>query len=291
MKSKTLQSSAITARRRHGMGVPRHVWQLLETVMLVPAVLLLASAGRGAAFRAPLGRLRSGSAQEGAFCYRARRLDNLAPMATGSRQRLPHGRAALSSMAASADHRESKQELLFVYGTLMSEKVLTSLLQRVPTVQPAILRGFHRFCIRDRPYPAIAAVPADFSADGGGPSGGEVAGLLLCGLSAEEHELLDYYEAEEYTKEQVEVRLCRQPHAVATAGYLPQDTQALGGDGARASAYVFAHRGDSLYGEWSIDKFLASDVLPGYIEMSKKCREDFLLERPTSDARNHLKNL
>lgn len=257
--------------------------------MLVPAVLLLASAGRGAAIRAPLGRLLSGSVQEGAFGHCARRLDNLAPLATGTRQRLPHGRAALSSMAASEDLRES--ELLFVYGTLMSEKVLTSLLQRVPTVQPAILRGFHRFRIRSRPYPAIAAVPADFSADGGGPLGGEVAGLLLCGLSAEEHELLDYYEAEEYTKEQVEVRLCRQPHAVATAGYLPQDAQALGCADARASAYVFAHRGDNLYGEWSIEKFLASDVLPGYIEMSKKCREDFLMERPTSDARNDLKNL
>jgi hypothetical protein len=256
--------------------------------MLVPAGLLLASAGRVAAFRAPLGRLRSGSAQQGVFCYHACPLDHFSPLATSTRQRLKEGRAAHSSMAASADHRES--ELLFVYGTLMSEKVLTSLLQRVPTVQPAILRGFHRFCIRDRPYPAIAAVPADFSSDSG-PSGGEVAGLVLCGLSAEEHELLDYYEAEEYTKEQVEVRLCRQPHAVATEGYLPQDAQALGGADARVSAYVFAHRGDSLYGEWSIDKFLASDVLPGYIEMSKKCREDFLMERPTSDARNNLKNL
>ena len=32
-------------------------------------------------------------------------------------------------------------ELLFIYGSLMSEKVLSALLHRVPTAQPAILRG------------------------------------------------------------------------------------------------------------------------------------------------------
>ena len=250
---------------------------------VVAAALLLcaSSAARAVAFRAPPGGaacrergVRAGRLvpQAAAFRVRARPSQPLAP---SCRQR---ARAALLSMSADdAAGRES--ELLFIYGSLMSERVLTALLQRVPTTQPAILCGFHRFRIRDRPYPAIAAVPDNFQADGGGPPGGEVAGLVLCGLSAEEHALLDYFEDTEYTKQQVEVRLCRQPHAVSTAGYLPQDSQALVGSSARASAYVYAHRSDSLYGEWSIDKFLASDVLPGYIAMSGDCRDEFLAER------------
>ena len=43
-------------------------------------------------------------------------------------------------------------------------------------------------------------------------------------------------------------------------GYLPQDSAALAGSTARASAYVYASITDDLYGEWCIDKFLASEV-------------------------------
>jgi gamma-glutamylcyclotransferase (GGCT)/AIG2-like uncharacterized protein YtfP len=167
-------------------------------------------------------------------------------------------------------------ELLFIYGSLMSERVLSALLHRVPRVQPAILSGYHRFRIRERPYPAIAPVPADFSASNGSPPGGEVAGLVLCGLSAEEHALLDYFEDDEYTKQTVEVRLLRTPHPVSAPGFLPQDTSALEGATARASAYVYACQTENLYGEWVIDMFLTSDILPSYIAMSAGCRQDFL---------------
>lgn len=166
-------------------------------------------------------------------------------------------------------------ELLFIYGSLMSERVLSALLHRVPQVQPALLRGFHRFRIRDRPYPAIAPVAADFSASDDSVVGGEVPGLVLCGLSPEEHALLDYFEDDEYVKQQVQVQLCRKPHKVATPGYLPQDTQTLEGTSVCASAYVFAQPTSELYGHWHIDKFLSSNVLPSYIEMSDLCRQEY----------------
>ena len=175
---------------------------------------------------------------------------------------------------------EGESELLFIYGSLMSAEVLSALLKRVPQVQPAVLRGFHRFRIRERPYPAIARVPSEFSAGPGREVGGEVHGLVLCGLSAEEHALLDYFEDDEYVKESVVVNLSRQPHAVEAEGFLPQQPFALAGETVCASAYVFALRTDALYGEWSIDKFLESDVLQGYVSMSAECRDEYLSANP-----------
>jgi len=175
---------------------------------------------------------------------------------------------------------ESESDLLFIYGSLMSAEVLSALLKRVPEAQPAVLRGFHRFRIRERPYPAIARVPSDFSTGSGREAGGEVAGLVLCGLSAEEHALLDYFEDCEYKKETVVVNLSRQPHVVEAEGFLPQQPDAIAGETARASAYVFAQQTDALYDEWYIHKFLQSDVLPGYVSMSRKCRDEYLSVNP-----------
>ena len=45
----------------------------------------------------------------------------------------------------------------FVYGSLMSPEVLSSLLGRVPPRRPATLRGYRRFAIVDRVYPAVLA--------------------------------------------------------------------------------------------------------------------------------------
>ena len=101
-------------------------------------------------------------------------------------------------------------------------------------------------------------------------------GLVLCGLSEEEHSLLDYFEDEEYVKETVAVQVSRQPHTVRSKGFLPQQVDVLEGDTAHASAYVFAQQTDALYGEWSIDEFLESDVLPGYVAMSADCRGEYL---------------
>lgn len=199
----------------------------------------------------------------------------------------PGCRVRLSTCGAamSADHGGKERELLFIYGSLMSSKVLEALIHRTPQIQPAVLRGFHRFRIRERPYPAIAPVPPDFSPGEASSAGGLVNGLLLCGLSVEEHALLDYFEDNEYVKQTVEVTVCRQPHAVAAPGYLPQDTCAFECNTAQASAYVYARMTDDLYGEWSIDKFLRSDVLPGYIGMSAECRDDYYLSLNPPDEK------
>jgi len=193
-----------------------------------------------------------------------------------ARPGLVHPLGSVRAMASSAASGHAS-EFLFIYGSLMSESVLQALIKRTPQIQPATLHGFHRFRIRNRPYPAIAP----FSPGSASPVGAVVQGLLLCGLSEEEHALLDYFEDDEYVKQTVEVTICRSKHAVTAPGYLPQpaDTSAFEGNTAQAFAYVYAHATDDLYGEWSIEKFLNSDVLPGYVDMTAKCREDYLVDR------------
>ena len=78
---------------------------------------------------------------------------------------------------------------LFVYGTLMFDAVLVTLLKRLPKSHPARLKGYRRFAIRDRVYPAI--VPE---------AGSSVCGLVLLGLTAEERRILDEFEDEDYIK-------------------------------------------------------------------------------------------
>ncbi len=68
--------------------------------------------------------------------------------------------------------REQQQEqdkgmtALFVYGTLMADEVLATLLHRVPQHKPATLSGFSRHSIKGVVYPAIIPSTADSSVSG-----------------------------------------------------------------------------------------------------------------------------
>mmetsp|Transcript_269 Transcript_269/g.734 ORF Transcript_269/g.734 Transcript_269/m.734 type:complete len:151 (+) Transcript_269:126-578(+) len=83
---------------------------------------------------------------------------------------------------------------VFVYGSLMSERVLWCLLERKIAMRPARLVGYSRKSIRGRVYPAI--VPQE---------GGTVEGMLLALRDEKEVTLLDEFEADEYIKQTVEV--------------------------------------------------------------------------------------
>ena len=48
---------------------------------------------------------------------------------------------------------------VFVYGTLLSDEIVKSLLRRMPACKPAVLHGFKRMRLKDRAFPAI--VPSD----------------------------------------------------------------------------------------------------------------------------------
>ena len=51
----------------------------------------------------------------------------------------------------------AKVRPLFVYGSLLSPEVLRVLLRRVPRMRSATIRGFRRYGLLERPYPAVCA--------------------------------------------------------------------------------------------------------------------------------------
>jgi len=110
-----------------------------------------------------------------------------------------------------------------VYGTLMSEKVLTFTLGRKPTTQLAHISGFHRYRIKLNHYPGIHP-----------KQGGKVYGLLLSGITDAELQLLDIFEEEgdEYLR------------------HLHQVTCDPSNEQTTAYVYVYNHDLDQLYGEW-----------------------------------------
>ena len=113
----------------------------------------------------------------------------------------------------------------FVYGSLMAPEVLSSLLGRVPPRAPACVRGFHRYHIRDRVYPAIARHE----------DGGRVDGHLLSSLTSRELAVLDWFEDEAYVMRPVRVELADGATAETTA-YVYEDTR-------------------NLHGTWDYDEF------------------------------------
>ncbi|KAJ1484856.1 hypothetical protein T484DRAFT_1795745 [Baffinella frigidus] len=154
-------------------------------------------------------------------------------------------------MSSTAEGAPAPEVPLFIYGSLMAEDVLVALIERTPT-------WYHRFCIQGRPYPAVAP-----------QEDGTVAGLVLRGLTEEEHGTLDWFESDEYTKVEVEVEvevtLADASHPISAPGYLPQ-TPVSGGGSIKARAYVYAEGGEQLFGAWDVEGFLRSKILKPYIE-------------------------
>ncbi|KAM0915330.1 hypothetical protein ACQ4PT_010935 [Festuca glaucescens] len=143
---------------------------------------------------------------------------------------------------------------VFVYGSLMADEVVSAILNRVPASCPALLTDYHRFCVKDRIYPAILPVERK-----------KVAGRVIMGISDAELIVLDAFEDYEYVRRRVQISLT--------------DTS----DTMLADTYVWSDAKDpDLYGEWDFE------------EWKKLHMKDFLtmtlgfvqgLERPESKTR------
>lgn len=117
---------------------------------------------------------------------------------------------------------------VFVYGTLLSKEIVNILLNRNPEAYEATVKGYSRYRIQGRVYPAILpTLPSD-----------ELTGMVLCGLSEQEFHILDEYEDEDYYRTQ------------ATAHR--QDT----GEDIPADIYCWKDSlRDLLYGSWDYEEF------------------------------------
>jgi len=116
------------------------------------------------------------------------------------------------------------------------------LLGRVPESREGRVVGWHRFRIRGRVYPAVAPL-----------EGGEVVGKVLVGLSAEEKDLLDWFEDEEYVKVPVRVEPC----------------------GTDAWIYARERVGEDLFSTWDAEVFERRE-LGAFVEMCVGCRQEYL---------------
>lgn len=116
---------------------------------------------------------------------------------------------------------------LFVYGTLLFGEVLEVVVGRDIRGTPATLRGFARYAIRGREYPAVVR-----------EDGASVEGAVLAGLSAAERALLDEYEDDDY--ERIAVHVAVEGNTAACVD---------------ADVYAFPERTDELVGRWSPESF------------------------------------
>jgi gamma-glutamylcyclotransferase (GGCT)/AIG2-like uncharacterized protein YtfP len=102
-----------------------------------------------------------------------------------------------SLLSSSSTAAASTTPFLFVYGSLMSPMVLSTLLGRIPSmISDAILSDYARFPVRHHTFPGI--VPR---------ANASVKGILLPDLTLRELHILDLFEGEEYERRQVSVQI------------------------------------------------------------------------------------
>ncbi|CAG8317133.1 unnamed protein product [Penicillium salamii] len=115
--------------------------------------------------------------------------------------------------------------VLFFYGTLMAPQVLHNVIhgsanpepwqKAMINIQPAILRGYRRHCVRNADYPAI--VPVEKFDENGtisettSNSRTSVLGTLVSGLTDGDIYRLDMFEGSEYAKTKVVVHKSKNP--------------------------------------------------------------------------------
>ncbi|RWW01511.1 hypothetical protein GW17_00035451 [Ensete ventricosum] len=108
-------------------------------------------------------------------------------------------------MAATAN--ASSFHNVFVYGTLMADEVVRTILKRVPPASPAVLNDYHRFSIKGRVYPAILPVESKKVTGRVCPLTLLYLMLVLLEITDQELDKLDSFEDVEYERRTVEISL------------------------------------------------------------------------------------
>lgn len=127
---------------------------------------------------------------------------------------------------------------LFVYGTLVIDQVIRTLIDRVPAHEPATSQGWRVARLPHRPYPGLVR------------DDGQAPGRLYTDLTAREWATLDAFEDPTYILTTIEV--------------LPSSGPAL--------AYIWPD--EHLPGAWSLDDFSATD-LTHYLERCGAWRQRY----------------
>ncbi|RRT83663.1 hypothetical protein BHM03_00024933 [Ensete ventricosum] len=160
-------------------------------------------------------------------------------------------------MAATAN--ASSFHNVFVYGTLMADEVVRTILKRVPPASPAVLNDYHRFSIKGRVYPAILPVESKKVTGRVCPLTLLYLMLVLLEITDQELDKLDSFEDVEYERRTVEISLLDKSEKLV------------------ANAYVWSDKSDpNLYGEWDfeINKVRIFSFLQPFKQLMKRLHSD-----------------
>ena len=106
--------------------------------------------------------------------------------------------------------RQNTMTSIFVYGTLMSQRIRNGMLRKEhPDFTPAYLKDHQRFSISGVRYPALCRVPGE-----------TVEGVLIRNLTEDDVIALDEFEGDEYVRTQVTCNLKDTDEAVDTWVYM-----------------------------------------------------------------------
>lgn len=130
---------------------------------------------------------------------------------------------------------------VFVYGSLLADEVVKVLLHRVPRNLPATVRGYQRFSIKQRRYPATIKTLDNQHVDG----------RVLFDLTKAELDTLDVFEDDDYYRDIVSADLQDGSH-VDAAIYVWQDKYR-----------------DLLQGEWDYEHF-RREHLASFLSMTEE---------------------
>lgn len=141
------------------------------------------------------------------------------------------------------EDQEQRSQKVFVYGTLMTNEVLSTLLGVLPIKDVAVLYGYRRLCVADRVYPGIVEDPDSL-----------IVGQILH-VSPSQLSLLNYFEDDDYSLTQVTVTLTYDEVVTSALCYVWKDE--------------FRHLLQDK--EWDQQIFLR-DHLPSYLKMCTEVR-------------------
>ena len=100
---------------------------------------------------------------------------------------------------------------LFCYGTLMFPPVLERLISHAYTLQPAVLQGYTRYCVKNQVYPGVVREP-----------GGQTDGLILHPIGPSQLKKLDAYEGASYQRLKLQVHTSQAEVVNAWCYVIPQ---------------------------------------------------------------------
>ena len=183
--------------------------------------------------------------------------------------------------------QRSAARCCFVYGTLMSEEVLQTLLGRLPEMDPRpayLPPGYSRHPVKGRVFPGVIRHPASrettttttTTTTNNNVRTERVEGILLSGISPEDWTILDWFEDTAYDRCSVPVSLQDPGAATPSDDDDDDDDNDVATEIVDADVYLWTAGTEylDLESSWDFEEF-RTEKLPWYLRSTvRPCREE-----------------